>query len=207
MSGKPVILILGCEKYRASLVTALQRFASPIWELVGCIGRPTVTEPEYNETEQIVYLPVPDTYEALPTKVHAAFTWIRQKWPDAPGIFKTDDDIFIQNLSDLERAIQDNVAKPFWGLATSKTTAKNIEVSRVMTRFNDKSLRPVHQTANYCYGLGYWVSSAGTPHISAEGAEYAKSSLEDVCTGYVLNKHGIFPEHVPVKYKEMPRTQ
>lgn len=200
--------MLGCEKYRHSLVTALKRFESPVWELVGCIGRPTASEPEFVEAERILYLPVPDTYEALPTKVHAAFVWIRQQWPDAPGIFKTDDDIFIKNLSDLENAIPANAAKPFWGFVPSKTTAKHIEVHRVMTRFHDKALRPTHQTAQYCYGHGYWVSSAALPHLCAAGAEYAKSfGLEDVCTGYVLNTHGITPEKVAVEYKEMPRTQ
>ena len=202
----PVILICGCEKYRASLKDALTRYARPsAWDVVGCIGHPELTQPEYNADENIVYLPVSDVYEALPAKIQAAISWISTWKPDAPGIFKTDEDIFFDDLADLEETINRNTHVPYWGIVKSKTTEKGVCPSRISTRFHNKSLRPRHQTAQYCYGHGYWVSKAAISHILDAKEVYAASFMEDICTGYVLNQAGIFPEGIPLKYKERNR--
>lgn len=204
---KPVLFILGCERYRKSLTAAIQRFAHPSWEVIGSIGNPELTTPYFDASAQILYLPVADIYEALPAKVHAAVQWITANRPGISGIFKTDDDIFL-DVNELAAAVQVHCDLPFWGLSPAKTIEKCVDVSRVMKRFHDKTLRPKHQTAQYCYGHGYWISAVSMPHICAAGDIYEKSPLEDVCTGYVLNQHGITPTTVPnIKYKEMPRTQ
>lgn len=202
---KPVLFILGCEKYRVSLVNAIRRFAHPSWEVIGSIGNPTLSEPHFDASAQILYLPVSDIYEALPAKVHAAFQWIVTNRPGVPGIFKTDEDILV-DTNELASAVHAHSAKHYWGLHPSKTVAKTVDMKQILGRFQDKSLRPPHQTAQYCWGAGYWVSAEALQHICAARDIYAASYLEDICTGYVLNQHGIFPSAVPpIKYTEMNR--
>lgn len=203
---KPVLLICGCEKYRASLEAALLRFARPdVWDLVGCIGRPDLPAPEYDASANIVYLPVSDVYEELPSKIHAAISWIVTWRPDALGIFKTDEDIFVENLADLETAIRTHMNVPYWGFVKSETKEKRICPSRVATRFHDKTIIGRHQGAEYCYGAGYWVSKAAIPYILAAADIYRGSFMEDICTGFVLNQANIIPIGVAVKYKERNR--
>ncbi len=81
-----------------------------------------------------------------------------------------------------------------------------VSLARIEHRFDDKTLRPTHQTALYCFGnAGYWVGKQALPIVCAAGAEYKKSFLEDVCTGYVLNQAGFRPEKIPVPCREVPR--
>jgi hypothetical protein len=202
---KPVVLVCGCEKYRTMLLTAIKRFTnSSGWITVGCIGKPSLTEPVFDASESIVYLPVSDTYEALPIKIWTAFTWIMKTWPDTPGIFKTDDDI----LCDLPRkTLIVNQAIPYWGFVVSRCMENNINPARIQARFADKTLRPRHDAAIYCFGHGYWIGRAAFPAILSSRADYERSYLEDVCTGFVMNRAGFIPKHLPLKYKEMPRTQ
>jgi hypothetical protein len=205
MAAKPVVLVCGCRKYEEYLRAALRRLHRPDdWELVGIIGGAS-GEAVYDPATGIVALPVPDTYEALPTKIHAAFSWVAQKWPDAPGIWKTDDDIVYAKLGLLVRALRHYASDPFWGLFVGTCQANVVNPARIMARFEDTSLRPRHQTAHYCYGHGYWVSRAALPHVLAAGDEYSASFLEDVCTGAVLNRVGIYPKRLPLVYSELPR--
>ena len=201
---KSILLICGCAKYEIYLHAAIRRFKSPAWTIVGIMGG--AAETTFNEETRVLSLAVPDTYEALPTKIHAAFSWILNRWPDAPDIFKTDDDILLSNKTDLVSAIDHYKEEPFWGFVTHQCPASIVNPMRIRMSFADKSLTPSHQAAHYCFGHGYWVSKAALPHILAAKADYESSFLEDVCTGYVLNKQGIRPEHHPIIYRECPRV-
>jgi hypothetical protein len=204
---RPLFLVTGCEKYRPYLVAALQRFADPRVRIIGFVGDPTgtLTVPDYNTTEGIVTLPVSDIYEALPAKVHAAFSWAATTFPAAPGIWKTDDDIVYGSKELLMATILRFKDTPAWGLFVGACPENSVNLWRIQNRFEDTSLRPRHQQAIYCYGHGYWLSRAALGPIVAAGAEYAASFLEDVCTGYVLNRAGIVPRRVPLPYRELPR--
>lgn len=203
----PVLLVCGCRTHEAYLRAALSRFTNPTcWHTVGFVGDPTLTEAVYTPDTQIVTLPVPDTYEDLPKKIHAALSWAVARWPDAPGYFKTDDDILVTRLSDLQVAIRNHTASPYWGFVTHKCHAAYVPVARIKGRFNDVSKKPKHQAAHYCFGHGYWLSATAARVAVAAAATYAASYLEDVCTGAVLNGAGIQPVHMPVPYREMPRV-
>ena len=203
----PIVLVCGCQTHEAYLRAALSRFANPTcWHTVGFIGDPTLTTAVYDEATQIVTLPVPDTYETLPKKVHAALTWAMERWPDAPGIFKTDDDILMESRDALVTAIQKNLAVPFWGTRVGQCSAGYVTLQRIQTQFTDKSLRPRYHAALYCYGHGYWLSAEAVRVAIAAADIYAASCLEDVCTGAVMNRAGWRPLHVPVPYREMPRV-
>jgi hypothetical protein len=82
-----------------------------------------------------------------------------------------------------------------------------VPVDRINLRFDDKTLRPLHQSAVYSFGAGYWLSAEVLPTICAATEEYAKSPLEDVCTGYVLNKGGWGPKKFRIVFTEVPRDK
>jgi hypothetical protein len=198
---KPVLLICGCERYRVYLEAAVKRMDRPDWDCIGCIGGQTTS---FDPATRILTLAVPDTYEALPRKVHAAISWISRERPGISGIFKTDEDIVVSPKA-LAEAIQTNQARPYWGLEVQFTRAAPIPASRIQARFQNHQLRPSHQAAKYCFGHGYWLSAAAIPTVVAAADEYAKSYLEDVCTGYVMNKAKYMPVCIRIPYVEWPR--
>ena len=202
--SKPILLICGCAKYEEYLHAAIRRFANPAWTIVGIKGG--ATETSFNEETRVLSLAAPDTYEALPTKIYAAFSWASKTWPDAPGIFKTDDDILLFNKNDLVAQIKTYKQQPFWGFVVHNVPAQQVPEWRIQARFTDKTLKPSYPESSYCFGHGYWVSKAALVHILPAKAEYEASFMEDICTCHVLNKHGIRPEHHPIIYRECPRV-
>jgi hypothetical protein len=201
---RKVLLICGCNKYEDYLHAAMRRMDRPEFELIGILGGSTDAEPSFNPETRILTLPVPDTYEALPSKIHAAFAWIHKERPGIPGIFKTDDDM-IFDMNVLVQTVLANTNRPYWGVFTGICKAAQINTARIEHRFSDKSLRPSHQSAAYCYGWGYWISASSLPLVVGAGDEYKASFLEDVCTGFVLNRAGIVPVRMQIPYKECPR--
>ncbi len=199
---RPILLLCGCQKYRPFLMAAMERMRrDKSWRIIGCVGG--VAEEKY--AKDVLELPVHDNYETLPAKVHAALSWIRRNFPNSPGVWKTDDDIVYRNMLDLHTAIQKNVQKDFWGLFVHVCTEGKVNPIRVTTRCEDTTLQPTHPSATYCYGHGYWLSAAALDIVIAAEEEYKTAFLEDVCTGHILNRHGILPVRVPIPYAEVPR--
>ena len=205
---KPVLLICGCRKYEKWLHAAIKRMTRDEWEVIGIRGSASKRdEPaSFDESTRILTLPCIDTYEALPTKLHAAYCWVWANRPGLPGIFKTDEDIMF-DLPLLALAVSRNTALPYWGVTASICKEGPVPVDRVKGRFADKTLRPSHQAAVYSFGAGYWLSAEVLPTICAAGDEYANSMLEDVCTGYILNKGGWGPKKYKIRFTEVPRDK
>jgi hypothetical protein len=202
---RPIILVCGCQKYRQYLVAALIRFTRPEWRCVGILGDPTLDAPVLKGN--ILTLPVPDTYEALPAKLHAAFKWIAETFPASPGIFKTDDDIVVNDLPALVEQIAAYAVLPYWGFRVGHCSEGAVAEKRIAERFTDTSLRPTHQAASrYAFGGGYWIGREALPILIAAEATYRESVLEDVCTGFVLNAAGIEPPRIFLAHFEIPRT-
>ena len=202
---KPVLLICGCRKYEKYLHAAIKRMSRPEWEVIGIRGG-SIRNAYLDEETRILSLPCNDTYEALPSKMHAAFSWVWANRPGLPGIFKTDEDVLF-DIPMLAAAVQQNVALPYWGVTASICKSGVVPLDRIQNRFVDKTLRPVHQSAVYSFGWGYWLSAEVLPTICAASEEYAKSPLEDVCTGYVLNKGGWGPKKYRIPFAEVPRDK
>jgi hypothetical protein len=199
MAPNPVLLICGCRKYEEYLHAAIRRMTRPEWTVIGILGGGAVTG--FDEVTRVLTLAVPDTYETLPTKIHAACTWIYENHPGIPGIFKTDDDMLF-DIPALVAAVATHAAKPYWGIVKGMCHAAPVNPLRIAHRFVDTTLKPSHQSAIYCYGGGYWLSAAVLPIVVAAASTYASSSLEDVCTGFVLNSAKIFPDKIAVPSQE-----
>ena len=199
---KPVLLICGCNKYVEYLHAAIKRMQNPGWFVVGLVGGGATTS--FDVSSSILTIAKPDVYESLPAKLHAAYVWILKNWPNTPGIFKTDEDIVFDKGA-LATAIHANKQKMYWGLIKSMCQEAHVNLHRISTRFIDKSLRPKHQRAIYCFGAGYWLNKEVLSILENAEEVYATSSLEDVCTGYVMNSARIFPDQVNVPCGEIPR--
>lgn len=202
MITKPVLLICGCNKYAEYLHAAIKRMQHPAWYVVGILGGGATTS--FDSNRSILTVSKSDVYESLPAKLHAAYVWIFQNWPECPGIFKTDEDIVFDKEA-LATAITENSNKQYWGIIKDMCPAGQINMNRINLRFVDKTLRPMHQKAIYCYGAGYWLKRDVLSILEAADHVYADSALEDVCTGYVMNQARIFPDKIHVPCGEIPR--
>lgn len=211
MSALPVLLVCGCRVHESYLRAALERFHRPdAWRTIGIIGDPTSTVPTYDDVSRILTLPVADTYAALPTKIHAALSWIALNWPDVPGVFKTDDDIVISDISGLVTEIKAYIENgtPYGGLAVSNCTRGIVTADRIRTDDQQRNkCYGYYQTANYCYGAGYWLSNEAIREAVASADDYTSSFLEDVCMGFVMNRAGWRPVRMTTTYKEAPRNE
>ena len=204
----PVILITGCQKYIKYLHASIRRMEiRQKNEVIGIVGDLTCFVETFDPITKILTLPVSDTYEDLPKKIHAAMSWIFHKRPHISGVFNTDDDIVFDLNFDLTDLIYKHANVPYWGVAVGSCTSASINRQRILARFSDTTLAPSHQTAVYSFGWGYWISKDTLPHIVAASDDYESSFLEDVCTGFVLNRVGIFPERIRPLFKECPRGQ
>jgi hypothetical protein len=211
MSVKPVLLIAGCRKYEEYLHAAIRRMSRSQWTVIGIRGLAIGTDGSdqtavFDASTNILTLPIADTYEALPAKLHAAYKWIYENRPGIPGIFKTDDDMLF-DINALVNAVQKHKAIPYWGITASICKSAPVNTGRIELRFADPTLRPTHQSAIYCFGAGYWMAASTLSFIAAATADYAASALEDVCTGYVMNRAKIIPVKIILPYKEFPRCQ
>jgi hypothetical protein len=200
----PVLLICGCRAHEPYLHAAIRRFAHPSWEVIGIVGGAPVSS--FDPELRLLQVTAPDTYEALPQKIHAAFVWLAAQRPNAPGVFKTDDDILVTRLQELADAVSVRAAEPYWGFVNHRCHAGYVHINRVASRFTDPNFRPKHQAARYCFGHGYWLSAAALKVAAAATSDYASSYLEDVCTGFVMNRAGYEPQPAPIAYREMPRV-
>jgi len=198
---RPVLMILCCQKYRANLDAAMKRFQHPSWITIGVVGGQVL---EFKDS--IVTLPVSDTYDDHPKKVVEAFAWIRAQFPHSVGIFKTDDDIYVNDIETLAKTIQEHICEPYWGFVTSMCEASVIGQKERIDKFTDKETVKRHPKAHYCYGHGYWVTSNSVQFLMNHAKDYYEQSLEDVCTGSILNNYSIIPKRYMVAYKEEERA-
>jgi hypothetical protein len=206
MPEKPVLLICGCKKYEPYLHSAIQRLDIPSWRVIGILGDPTLSEAIYNKEKKVLTLPKSDLYEHLPAKIYDAMSWIMHTYPETPGIYKTDEDILYGDINQVAQIVSAKPDIPYWGIKTHICEEAPVNMYRISARFENKELRPMHPSAHYCYGLGYWISKAAIKHLLAAKEVYESAALEDVCTGSILNKAGIIPICIPLACMEVDRT-
>ena len=201
--SKPIVLILGCRKYRPSLDAAIQRMQSSAWETIGVLGDPA--QPTQFDG-RVLSLGVEDAYETNPVKLHTAFAWITRNRPDASGIFKTDDDMVYPDLGLLQGTIEHHVGEHYWGVHVAICRAGPVDHIRIRDKFARADVRHTQPHAVYSFGAGYWVSRSAMSTVISS-SDHFEMCLEDVWLGYVMNKAGHYPLWVPVPCEETPRPR
>ncbi len=200
---RPVLLILGCQKYMETLRLAIARSLRPTWHVVGVVGGATET----SFSDNILHLAVSDLYDDLPKKVYEAYKWAVGNYPQCVGIFKTDEDIYLHDPATFEYLVVKNHTHPYWGFNVEKTEKGIIKRERIEGRFADKTGEKTRPGAIYCWGAGYWISRSAIEYL----IEFCKDDfytqfLEDVCLGACLNRIGIAPKQFSVEYTEVNRN-
>jgi hypothetical protein len=200
---RPVLMILGCQKYMKTLQLAIERSMRPAWHIVGVVGG--VAETSF--VDNILRLAVSDTYDDLPKKVYEAYKWICAAYPHAVGIFKTDDDIYYHDIVEFEGLVVKHQSIPYWGFHVERASAGPISVGRIEGRFDNKTPGKQRPAAIYCWGCGYWLARAAVEHMvtNCKGAFY-EQHLEDACVGACLNRVGIIPTQICHAYAEVNRA-
>jgi len=207
---KPILLICGCFKYEKTLLKAIERFKNDKYKIIGVMANPNLPTStmvlNIDDTRDSILLRVntEDTYEALPFKIQAAFSWIATHLPDTPGVFKTDDDLVFESVEILADKITEHTHLDYWGVYRNCCDPGPICCNRIATRYTDTTLRPTPQWATYCYGAGYWVSTKAIKCIVNSTSVCYGS--EDVMMGSILNLNGFYPEHIPISWGEEPRS-
>jgi len=197
---EPILLICGCQKYKFSLEQAIIRFTNPAYRVIGILGDKNIPT-QFDDS--ILSLQVEDTYEALPKKIHAAFRWIHENFPDTVGIFKTDDDILLENKALFIKTVLENIKIPYWGFK-QQILPKQCLINRQILKFENKLLIKPHPAVNFVHGAGYWVSKdlIITVIKSEMNDHYGP---EDVYLAAALNKAGHIPKSIPLKFIEIIR--
>lgn len=208
------IIVCCCYKYKnqhekiSKFWNNIER-KTKIFRIFYLFGNPKIKKNEYIEKDKTLILKVDDTYESLPKKIYEAVNYIYTYYPEIEGIFKTDDDIEFENVSELLNELKYLCQKSidFAGIVLDKVKAGTIKPSR-MKKFTNKNIEPPkYDMSIYCYGAGYYLSRKSMSCISSNKNYFYNQYLEDVSTGHILNKYKIYPVQMNTKYKEIIRIK
>jgi hypothetical protein len=182
-------------------MNGLIRFNNPAYKTIGLIGninRPT----SFNG--QILSVKVEDTYEYLPKKIHTALKWVLQNYPDTQGVFKTDEDIFIKDMTHFTDLLQNNSNKPWWGFKIwNPPTAGPSELS--LSKYTNKNILPhIGKKGVILAGAGYWLSNSLLTLIS-NYENFPEVGSEDQIISQILRDYGYIPEELKTEYSELVR--
>jgi len=167
------------------------------------IGDPRI-EDEYkvDEKERIVYLKVPDNYESLPLKTRGILKFYLENFSDSTrGILKTDDDIEVNPLL-IHKMLLENLDKNYYGLEVNIVNGyeSTYHWGKCESEYWNHNSATVPQS-KYCAGGGYYIGKENVILMENEFGIYETSIFEDVLTGVILNRAGIYPENIDIKNK------
>lgn len=165
-------------------------------------------EPNYDVKKCILTIDQGDAYEDLPIKIVSAFEYIYKKYPEINYIFKTDDDI---KINDFDLFVEDinkfTLARNDYGgmyhHVTNGGTLSEYRKEKFTSDGSNKNMN--YDKSSYCYGGGYILSVRAVSILSQNKSYFEKQCLEDVAVGHILNKHNIEPVLFESKFIELAR--
>lgn len=165
------------------------------------IGDPTI-ESDYivDESEKTVYLKVPDNYESLPLKTKGIIKFANDNYSGKiSGIFKTDDDIEI-DPGKIYSMLELNKELDYYGIEVNvEKYYESLYHSGKCESDYWNSTRVVVPESRYCAGGGYYIKASLLSDVIEKSYIYDNIIFEDVATGMIMNRSGIFPVNINVK--------
>lgn len=152
-----------------------------------------------DESNNVVYLKVPDNYESLSMKTYYAMKFISENYLDKiDGVFKTDDDINL-DIDKLFKCVSDNKNVQYFGVVNSSTEYESTyHFGKCESpEMNRKSIRIPNCV--YCPGGGYYISKSSISNIINNKSIFQDIIFEDVSVGVSMNRYGILPTNINVK--------
>ena len=198
------VAVIGCVKFQASLHASIARWGGvPLRRggvpavVVGFVGGGSGSGPPCcDPATRVCTLPVPDTYEALPAKVHAAFSLLASALPTLFGVVKTDEDLgwassYRSKLAGALAGVADS--HPYWGNNQLRRPAGFLS-DLALTKWSVRPPAPVpHPPSVFATGPLYYVSAASVKILLQHPAPFQLPGSEDILVGAVLNEAGIQP--------------
>lgn len=185
-----ILLIINCEKYRHKALKQKETWLHNITNIpyYHVIGNTELTKDYiFNDSENILYVKVPDDYISLPKKVIAAYEAIQKEF-SFKYIFKTDDDqnlIQIKFLSIIKNLLLTKLPKIHYG-------GEVINVDKPYLSLYYKlhpelpTYLPVLQT-QYCSGRFYILSDLAVQYLISKKKSICNEYLEDYAIGFHLD--------------------
>jgi hypothetical protein len=163
------------------------------------IGNPILQEAVEDKEEKIVYLPCPDSYEALPQKVYHMLKWVINNYPKISYIIKAGDDIKF-NFNNFRKYTRELIYKNI-DYAGIKVKTKEYWGTCHLGKCDDKILsetKVLVPKSEYCAGPCYFVSRKSIDIILNKLFE-KNTIYEDQSIGHCLGMYGIKPTHLKIK--------
>lgn len=183
-----IFVIYSCKKNSSKSQALYQKLANNLTDTKVYIlyGDPDLDQP-FKIDDKYIVLKVRDDYDHLADKTTALIHCVNKAFPESSGLFKCDDDIFV-NLKHLNTFIQIASVKEvnYGGRAVVRTKEYNL-----WSRKNNYDKHPVEE-CSYCGGPLYFLSKKALSCFKTEPIKWIY--YEDMQVGYHLNKFQIFPD-------------
>lgn len=165
------------------------------------VGDPNI-EKDYivDEDSRVVTLKVKDNYESLSKKTRGILKFYIDNFSDSTrGILKTDDDIEI-DPDLIYKMLIENLDKNYYGLEVNviNSYSSNYHWGKCESQYWN-STRVIVPESKYCAGGGYYINREVLKRMPEKFDIYESVIFEDVSTGLILNRLGVYPEDVNVK--------
>lgn len=165
------------------------------------VGDPTISE-EYlvDEKNRTVTLKVEDNYESLSKKTRGIIKFYLENYFDSTlGLVKTDDDIEI-NPNLVLNLLEKNSEKSYFGLVVNVNSYYESTYHWGKCESEEwNRTRAVVPESKYCAGGGYYINRETASRVVDKFDIYDSIIFEDVATGVILNRMGVFPENFEMK--------
>jgi hypothetical protein len=177
---------MNCERYRwkAEKQTWLQSISIPYYHV---LGKEDLENPyEFDNSNRILYIRVPDDYCSLPKKVIRALHACHKEL-NCEYIFKTDDDQVLTDLSFFDRLLQQIADSPAPVHYGGHICRVETEGCSGYWEYHDELPRDIYLYKNaYCNGRFYVLSRTAVEHLIERQPEIEKHYFEDYIVGYCL---------------------
>ena len=184
---KYCLMILNCRKYSAKRDTQRSTWLPSIkvrWFHV--IGDPAMlTEYEYRESENIMYVRCMDTYEFLPMKTYLTILAVQRLFPEVEYLLKTDDDMTC-NIPAFESMLEAIEGYDYGG--------ELFEAAEHASEYHYPNVRPelrkpcIIRSTKYCPGRFYFLSRNARRNLLVQKDFFTKHIFEDYTVGYLATR-------------------
>lgn len=190
---KRFTIVLSCEKYKSRRDRQDKAHLGDYKYFIGdssLVTKP-ICDSRPKEDGDIVYLPCPDTYEALASKVVGAIEWALEN-REFTHILKTDDDVRInEKILDCDREAE---AHDYSGIVCEGGGGSGYHRGQCMTNYYVNMRHEwIGNDLAWCKGGAYYLSrKACEAIVNTKSMRYWKI-LEDVTIAGILRSHKITP--------------
>lgn len=188
-----VMFILNCKKYFEKRKMQKKTWLNKInFNYFHVIGDPEIEKSYIDYDQKIIYTKCEDNYESLPIKTYQSIKLICENFPDLKYIFKTDDDIIIDDgfFEYVFDTLKNNPDSEYFGYAIDihKNKYSEYHIEKVEKESSKKPVLMMKKTT-YASGKFYIIKKTMLDKILnfTNVDKYFESNMfEDYAVGYLI---------------------